>query len=78
MTDVRMFFSDKAWNAFKGVEVLLTATGGLGHPGDRKTDQDFIDARDKAMRTFYEEIGLKLPKAADNAQQRGGKVSRET
>ncbi len=78
MTDVRMLFSDKAVNAFEGVEVLLSATGGLGHPGDRKTDQDFIDARDKAMRTFYEEIGLKLPKAADKTHQRGGKVPRET
>ncbi len=73
MTDLRMFFSDKAWNAFKGVEVLLTATGGLGHPGDRKTDQDFIDARDKAMRTFYEEIGLKLPKAAITPNSTAGK-----
>jgi hypothetical protein len=57
---VKVLFSDKAWTAFKGVEVLLTATGGLGHAGDSKTDQDFIEAHNKAMHTFYEEIGLPL------------------
>jgi len=66
-TDVAMLFSGKAWSAFKDVEILLTATGGLGHPGDEKTVQDFIEAHNRAMRTFYEEIGLQLPKATKNA-----------
>jgi hypothetical protein len=50
MTDISVFFSSKALNAFKDVEVLLTATGGIGIPDERKTDRDFINARDKAMR----------------------------
>jgi len=55
---LRALFSDTAWQAFKNVEVLMTADGGLGHPGDMKTDHDFIRGHDQLMRTLYREIGL--------------------
>ncbi len=35
--------------------------GALGLPGDRKTDEQFTQAHDRAMRVMYGEIGLRLP-----------------
>ncbi len=61
-THIRTLFSPRAWTAYKAVEVMLDATGGLGPSGDKKTDQDFREAHDRTMRVLYEEIGLRLPK----------------
>ncbi len=60
-THVRTLFSPRAWTAYMVVEVMLDATGGLGPSGDRKTDQEFIAALDRAMRVLYGEVGLRLP-----------------
>lgn len=59
-TQLRTLFSNKAWQAFKRAEELLTADGGLGPPGDRITVEHFREAHDRAMKVLYEEIGLKV------------------
>jgi len=60
-TQLRTLFSANAWAAHKVVEEMLNVTGGLGSSSNRKTEQDFIEAHDRAMRVLYKEIGLKLP-----------------
>ncbi len=42
----------------------MNAEGRIGMQGDKKGDHDFIAAHKKAIRAFYEEIGLELPKTA--------------
>ena len=56
--ELRVLFSDAAWQSFKNVEVLMTADGGLGHPGDRKTEYDFVQGHEQLLRILYLEIGL--------------------
>jgi len=48
----RSLFSDKAWKTLKEVEVMLSADGALGHRDGRKTDDDFIQAHDRATQIF--------------------------
>lgn len=55
---LRVLFSETAWQSFKKVEVLMTADGSLGHPGDRKTEYDFVQAHEQLLRVLYSEIGL--------------------
>ncbi len=60
-TQLRTLFSAQAWTTFREVKKMLTADGALGLPGDRKTDEQFTQAHDRAMRVMYGEIGLRLP-----------------
>ncbi len=57
---VQALFSAKTWDAFKEVEIMVGPR--LGASGGGAVDQ-FIRARDKALRAMYTEIGLELPPA---------------
>lgn len=63
---IAALFSAETWKAFKTLEIKVSPwLGGAGpdalgkvHSG---TDEEFVKARNGALRALYEEIGLKLP-----------------
>jgi len=53
--EVKALFSENAWNAFKDVENMIGP--GFG-PGEGRTVNDLVEARDRALRVLYAEIGI--------------------
>jgi len=56
ISNIKARFSEKAFSAFKTMEVLIgPGTPGLGPEGN-KTISDFVEARDAALRALYAEV----------------------
>ncbi|MGH2452863.1 MAG: hypothetical protein ACREJL_00970 [Candidatus Methylomirabilales bacterium] len=61
-TFIKSLFSAKSWEAFKAMEVKISPwLGGAGPGAPAGTVEEFIQARDRAFRALYREIGLDLP-----------------